>query len=159
MKSDYHKSVVQRLADKGLEIPEAMAPAANYVPFKIAGDQLYISGQLPALADGTLVKGICGDDISTEDAVVGAERCAINILAQAAAAVGDFDKIEGLTKLVGFVASTSSFGEQPVVVNGASNLMVEALGERGKHARSAVGMVSLPFGVVCEVEAIFQFKS
>ena len=158
MTSDYMKEVESRLAERGMSIPEAMAPAANYVPFKIAGNALYVSGQLPA-ADGNMVKGICGDNISTEDAAKGAELCALNILAQAKAAVGDLDKLEGLTKLVGFVASTADYGEQPAVVNGASNFMVEILGDRGRHARSAVGMASLPFGVTVEVEAIFELKA
>lgn len=158
MTSAYMKEVEARLEERGLTIPEAMAPAANYVPFKRAGDALYVSGQLPA-ANGEMVKGICGSTISTEDAAKGAELCALNILAQAKAALGDLDRIEGLTKLVGFVASTPDFGEQPVVVNGASNFMVEILGDRGRHARSAVGMAALPFGVVVEVEAIFQIKT
>lgn len=157
--SVYHQEVEQRLADMGLALPEAMAPAANYVPFKIAGTTLYISGQLPAKPDGSLVKGICGETIGTEDGFRAAGYCALNLLAQAKAAVGDFDKIASLSKLVGFVASSSSYEEQPAVVNGASNLMVEILGERGRHARSAVGMVSLPFGVAVEVEAIFELKS
>ncbi len=158
MTSDYMKEVESRLAERGMSIPEAMAPAANYVPYKIAGNALYVSGQLPA-ADGEMVKGICGDNISTEDAAKGAELCALNILAQAKAALGDLDKLEGLTKLVGFVASTPEYGEQPAVVNGASNFMVEILGDRGRHARSAVGMASLPFGVTVEVEAIFELKA
>ena len=159
MTSAYHAEVEQRLAALGITLPEAMAPAANYVPFKIAGNVLYVSGQLPADPDGNLIKGICGDDIETDAAAHAAERSAVNILAQAKAAIGDFDKLEGLTKITGFVASTPSFEGHPAVVNGASNLFVEALGERGRHARSAVGMSALPFHVVVEVEAIFQLKS
>lgn len=159
MTSAYHTEVEQRLKTLGLALPEAMAPAANYIPFKIAGNALYVSGQLPVAADGTLIKGTCGKNIETAAAAQAAERSALNILAQAKVAVGDFDRIEGLTKITGFVASTPDFGDHPAVVNGASNLMIEALGERGRHARSAVGMVALPFGVAVEVEAIFQLKA
>jgi len=158
MTSTYHTEVEQRLQNLGITLPPAMAPAANYVPFKIAGKVLYISGQLPMGADGQLIKGTCGKNIETEAAAHAAERSAVNILAQVKAAIGDFDKLEGLSKLTGFVASTADFEAHPAVINGASNLMVEALGERGRHARSAVGMVALPFNVVVEVEAIFQLK-
>lgn len=159
MTSSYHQDVEKKLQALGLTLPEAMAPAANYVPFKIVGTILYVSGQLPAEADGNLIKGICGDDIGAEEGAKAARRCALNLLAQAKAAIGDFDRLAGLSKITGFVASTASFGEQPAVVNGASDLMVEALGERGRHARSAVGMASLPFGVAVEVEAIFELKA
>ncbi|MEM8837975.1 MAG: RidA family protein [Pseudomonadota bacterium] len=158
MPSDYHASVEKRLAEAGLQLPKAMAPAANYVPYKIAGDQLYVSGQVSATSDGTLIKGRCGDDISLEDAVKAAETCALNLLAQAQAAVEDFDRIEGLTKLTAFVQSTPDFGDQPKVVNGASDLFVAVLGDRGRHARSAVGMAALPFGVAVEIDAVFQLK-
>lgn len=159
MTSAYHAEVEERLSALGITLPEAMAPAANYVPFKIAGNVLYVSGQLPAEADGSLIKGTCGKDIEAEAAAHAAGRCAVNILAQVKAAIGDFDKLEGLSKITGFVSSTPDFESHPVVVNGASNLLVEALGERGRHARSAVGMVALPFNVAVEVEAIFQLKS
>lgn len=159
MASAYHGEVEKRLEDMGIQLPEAMAPAANYVPFKIAGHQLYISGQLPTNTNGDLIQGICGDTIETKDAADAARRSAINILSQVKAAIGDFDTLVGLTKITGFVASTPTFEEHPAVVNGASNFFVEALGERGRHARSAVGMSALPFNVVVEVEAIFQLKS
>ncbi|MEP3525731.1 MAG: RidA family protein [Hyphomicrobiales bacterium] len=159
MTSTYHAEVEQRLKALGITLPEAMAPAANYVPFKIADNVLYISGQLPTAPDGNLIKGTCGNNIETEAAAHAAERSAVNILAQVKAAIGDFDKVEGLSKITGFVASTADFEAHPVVVNGASNLFVEALGDRGRHARSAVGMAALPFNVVVEVEAIFQLKS
>jgi len=158
MTSTYHTEVEQRLQNLGITLPPAMAPVANYVPFKIAGKVLYISGQLPMGADGQLIKGTCGKDIETEAAAHAAQRSAVNILSQVKAAIGDFDKLEGLSKLTGFVASTADFETHTAVVNGASNLMVEALSERGRHARSAVGMVALPFNVVVEVEAIFQLK-
>ncbi|MBA4783073.1 MAG: RidA family protein [Rhizobiales bacterium] len=159
MTSNYHAEVEKRLADQGITLPEAMAPAANYVPFKIAGTMLYVSGQLPMGADGQLIKGTCGRDIDTAGAAEAAKRCALNVLAQARAALGDFDRIVGLSKITGFVSSTGDFLEHPAVVNGASNLFVDALGERGRHARSAVGLAALPFGVAVEVEAIFEIKA
>lgn len=159
MASAYHQDVEDRLKEIGLTFPEAMAPAANYVPVKVAGTALYVSGQLPMDASGELIKGICGHTITAEAAAEGAKWCALNILAQVKAAIGDFDQLKGATKLTGFVASTPEFSNQPAVVNGASNLMVELLGERGRHARSAVGMAALPFGVCVEVEAIFELKA
>lgn len=158
MISTYHQQVEGRLTSLGFNLPESRAPAANYSPFKLAGHVLYISGQLPADSNGDLIKGICGASINVEDGMKAAELCALQLLAQAKAAVGDFDRIDGLTKIVGFVASTPDFEQQPQVINGASNLLVEALGERGKHARSAVGVAALPLGIAVEIEAIFELK-
>lgn len=159
MPSAYHAEIEKRLDDLGLQLPEAMAPAANYVPFKIAGTQLYISGQLPTDTSGNLIKGTCGQTIETQAATHAAERSAINILSQVKAAIGDFGRLEGLTKITGFVSSTATFEDHPAVVNGASNLFVDVLGERARHARSAVGVSALPFNVAVEIEAIFQLKS
>ncbi|MEI2384151.1 RidA family protein [Breoghania sp. JC706] len=148
--------IEKRLADLGIVLPSPAAPAANYVPFVVSGLHLYISGQLPFGASGALIKGRCGEDLSVEDGQKAARLCAINLLAQAKAATGDLGRIARLVKLTGFVNSTPDFTDQPKVVNGASDLMVEALGDKGKHARSAVGVAALPLGVAVEIEAIFE---
>ncbi|TNE68161.1 MAG: RidA family protein [Rhodobacteraceae bacterium] len=145
-----------KLSDLGLTLPDAPAPAANYVPFVQNGQQLFISGQISSGPAG-LICGKLGADLDTEAGAKAAERCALALLAQANAAVGgDFSKVKRLVKLVGFVNSTPEFTEQPKVINGASDLMVAVMGEAGRHARSAVSAASLPLGVAVEIEAIFE---
>jgi len=141
----------------GLDLPNAAAPAANYVPFTVSGKQVFISGQLP-MRDGNVVYvGRLGDQASMEDGEAAAALCALNILAQAKNACGgDLSKLARCLKLGGFVACTPDFTDHPKVVNGASNLIAEAMGEAGQHARFAVGVASLPFGAAVEVEAIFE---
>ncbi len=140
----------------GITLPEAAAPAANYVPFVKTGNQLFVSGQLPML-DGKIAKtGKVGADLSIEDGIEAARLCAINLLAQAKAATGDLSKIVRLVKIVGFVNSNGDFGDQPKVINGASDFMVAAMGEAGRHARSAVSAGALPFNAAVEIEAIFE---
>ncbi|MGB0659259.1 MAG: RidA family protein [Mangrovicoccus sp.] len=147
-----------RLESLGITLPEAATPAANYVPYVLVGDLLHVSGQLPGPA-GAWTTGKLGADLDTAAGAQAAQACAINLLAQAKAACGgDWDRLVRLVKLVGFVNSTPDFGEQPLVVNGASDFMVEALGDAGRHARSAVSAASLPFGVAVEIEAIFQLR-
>lgn len=148
-----------RLADLGIELAAPPAPAANYVPYVIAGDMVFVSGQIPMTAAGidTLIKGKVGADIDVEGATVAARQCAINLLAQVKVACGgDLDRLVRVVKLTGFVNSVPEFGEQPKVVNGASDLLVEVLGDKGRHSRSAVSAGSLPFGCAVEVEGIFQ---
>lgn len=149
-------SIANRLNALGIALPSPAAPAANYVAFVRSGSHLYISGQLPMGPDGIEYQGRCGDGVGIDDGAAAARLCAINVLAQAQAALGDLESIARLVKITGFVNSTADFGDQPKVVNGASDLFVDVLGERGRHARSAVGVVSLPFGVAVEVEAIFE---
>lgn len=146
----------QKLGEMGIVLPKASAPAANYVPFTIAGNILTISGQLPMGPEGLAYKGKLGKDASIEDGQASARLCAINILAQAKAALGSLDRIAQVIKIQGFVNATDDFGDHPAVVNGASDLLVEALGDAGKHARAAVGMSSLPFGASVEVDAIIE---
>lgn len=147
-----------RLAELGIELPQASAPAANYVPFVQDGNTLYVSGQIPIGPDG-LLKGKLGDDYSVEQGAAAARTCGLALLAQVRAACGgDLDRLDQVLKLTGFVNSTPDFGDQPKVVNGASDLMVEILGDRGRHSRSAVSAASLPFGVAVEVEGIFRLK-
>lgn len=145
-----------KLAALGVTLPSPVAPAANYVPAVRSGQHLYVSGQLPIGPEGLTLKGTLGAGVSIEDAQAAAKLCAINILAQARAALGDLDNIARIVKLTGFVASTADFGDQPKVVNGASDFLAEALGDKGRHARSAVGVAALPFGAAVEVEAIIE---
>lgn len=142
------------LAKIGLQLPAAPSPAANYAPTLIAGPFLYISGQLAKAADGNLVTGRLGDTLTLEQGVAAARLCALNILAQAQAALGTLDRVAAVVKLSGYVAATPEFGEHPKVVNGASDLMVEVLGEKGRHTRAAVGVASLPLNSAVEIDAI-----
>ena len=143
-----------RLAELSIDLPTAAAPAANYVPSVNQDGMLYISGQLP-MRDGTLFfQGKCGRDLDLANAREAARLCGINIIAQAKAALGDLDRVNRIVKLTGFVNGTAEFDQQPQVINGASDLMVEVFGDSGRHARSAVGVASLPFGVAVEIEAI-----
>lgn len=140
----------------GITLPDAPAPAANYVPYVVAGNMVYVSGQLP-LVDGKLsVTGHVGKNVSTEEAAGQARLCAINLLAQLKAACGgDLSRVKQVVKLGGFVACTDDFTDQPEVINGASGLMVEVFGDAGRHARFAVGSNTLPRGTCVEVEGTF----
>ena len=145
-----------KLHNLGVQLPEAPAPAANYVPFVQVGDIVYVSGQISTGPDG-LIKGKLGDNMTTEQGAEAAKVCAINLLAQVKAACGgDLNRLVRVVKLTGFVNSTSDYTEQPQVINGASNFIGEALGDAGKHARAAVSAAALPFGVAVEIEGIFQ---
>ncbi|MEF3048698.1 RidA family protein [Pseudotabrizicola sp. L79] len=145
-----------RLAELGVTLPDAPAPAANYVPWVISGNTVYISGQISQNANG-MIKGKLGADLTIEDGAEAAKCCAISLLAQLKAATGGkIDRMVRLVKLVGFVNSTADFTDQPKVINGASDFFVAALGDAGRHARSAVSAASLPFGVAVEIEAIFE---
>ncbi|MEO1733516.1 MAG: RidA family protein [Pseudomonadota bacterium] len=151
-------SIEAKLTDMGIELPNAPAPAANYVPFVQVGDLVHISGQISADADGMII-GKLGDDMSIEAGAAAARTCAISLLAQLKAACdGDIDRKVRVVKLTGFVNSTADFGDQPKVINGASDFLVEVLGDAGRHARSAVSAASLPFGVAVEIEGIFQIS-
>jgi enamine deaminase RidA (YjgF/YER057c/UK114 family) len=148
--------IERRLGELGLTLPEAPAPAANYVPYVRVGDLLFVSGQISQGPEG-LIKGRLGGDMDVTAGAAAAKRCALSLLAQARAACGgDLDRVVRVVKLTGFVASTPEFTDQPKVVNGCSDLMVEVFGEAGRHSRSAVGAPALPLGVAVEIEAIFQ---
>ncbi|RNJ42917.1 hypothetical protein B5V01_17370 [Mesorhizobium erdmanii] len=152
------ETIEKRLSDLGVTLPVAAAPAANYVPYCRSGNLLFTAGQLP-LKDGKLqASGLLGRDVDTASGKEAAKYCAINILAQAKAALGDLEKISRLVKITVFVASAADFVEQHLVANGASDFLVAALGERGKHARSAVGTASLPLNAAVEIEAIFEVE-
>lgn len=151
-------SAEARLLALGLELPEAPQPVANYVPFLLSGDQLFISGQISKAADGRVMTGVLG---ATADVAAGhdaAKLCALNILAQAKAALGDLDRIVQVLRLTGFVASAPGFADQPKIVNGASDLMVAVLGDAGRHTRSAVGVTGLPMGAAVEIDAILRVR-
>jgi enamine deaminase RidA (YjgF/YER057c/UK114 family) len=146
-----------QLAELGIAIPTPATPAANYVPYVKSGNLVFVSGQIP-MVDGKIEGvGIVGKDMTTDDARKIAEICAKNLIAQAKAACGgDLDKVVRVVKLGGFVRCTPDFTEQPEVVNGASDLMVSVFGDKGRHARFAVGTNALPRGVSVEVEAVFE---
>ncbi len=150
-------SVIEtRLAELGVTLPDAPAPAANYVPFVQTGNLVHVSGQISANADG-MIKGKLGADMDIDAGAAAARACAVSLLAQLKAACGgDIDRLVRVVKLVGFVNSTPDFGDQPKVINGASDFMVASLGDKGRHARSAVSAASLPFGVAVEIEGIFE---
>jgi enamine deaminase RidA (YjgF/YER057c/UK114 family) len=147
-----------RLADLGVTLPDAPAPAANYVPFVTVGTVVYVSGQISQDANG-LIKGRLGDDITVPEGAAAAQRCAISLLAQLRNACGgDFSRLVRVIKLTGFVNSTPDFTDQPKVINGASDFLVSVLGDAGRHARSAVSAASLPLGVAVEIEAMFEIR-
>jgi enamine deaminase RidA (YjgF/YER057c/UK114 family) len=153
------KIAEDRLAGNGITLPAVTAPVANYVPAVISGNTLYISGQLPVL-DGVMTKGHLGKDVTIEQGYAAARVCALNIIAQARAALGgDLDRVRRCVKISGFVASVPEFTDHPKVINGASDLIVAAFGEAGKHARAAVGVAALPLGAAVEVEAVFEVEA
>ena len=150
--------IEERLAAMGLRLPEPAAPLAAYVPFVRAGDLLHVSGQI-ARDEGGVIRGMLGADMDAPAGAAAARWCALHLLAQVRAACeGDWGRLLRVVKLTGFVASQPSFLDQPKVVNGASELLVEVLGERGRHARSAVGVAALPLGAAIEVEGVFLLR-
>lgn len=149
-------TIEQKLADRGLVMPSAAAPLANYVPHIKSRNLIFISGQLP-MRDGEVVQGKLGDTMTTEEGAEAAALCALGITAQIKSALGgDFGRIRDLLKLEGFVNATPDFTEHPEVLNGASDLMGELFCQRGQHCRTAVGVSSLPRGAAVEVAAIFS---
>lgn len=150
--------IEEKLASMGVTLPNAPAPAANYVPFVKVGDIVYISGQISNDENGLII-GKLGDTMDVAAGAAAARRCAINLLAQVKAACGgDLGQLVRVVKLTGFVNSTADFTNQPQVINGASDFLVEVLGEAGRHSRSAVSAAALPLGVAVEIEGIFQVK-
>ncbi|MCC7250398.1 RidA family protein [Hyphomicrobium sp.] len=147
-------TIEARLAELGISLPAAPNPVANYVPYIVSGNLLLISGQIAKAADGTIVTGALGRDVSLEDGQAAARLCALNILAQASAALGSLDRIGQVLRLTGFVNAAPEFTDHPKVVNGASDLMVDVLGDKGRHTRAAVGVSGLPMNSAVEVDAI-----
>jgi enamine deaminase RidA (YjgF/YER057c/UK114 family) len=151
-------SIEARLQELGIVLPEVSPPLASYVPVMVQGDLAFVSGQLPFI-DGEVVTGTLGKDVDLDRAIAAARACGLMILAQLRTAVGSLDKVERVVKLGGFVASTPDFTDQHKVVNGASDLMFEVLGDKGRHARAAVGVPSLPVGAAVEVDAVIALGS
>ncbi|MEL7232732.1 MAG: RidA family protein [Pseudomonadota bacterium] len=147
-----------RLETLGINLPDAMAAVANYVPFVLSGNHLYISGQISSGADG-LVLGRLGDDMDLEAGQAAARLCGINLIAQCKAALGDLTKVKRVVKLGGFVSAAPDFTAIPQVINGCSDLMVEVFGEAGRHARSAVSCPVLPLGVAVEIDGVFEVET
>ncbi len=152
-------SIDQRLADRGIVLPEPAAPVAAYVPAVECGGLLHISGQISFAEDGSLIKGRLGEDMDLDAGIAAARRCGIMLLAQIRAALGSLERVERVVKLGVFVNSSPAFTDQPKVANGASELMQEVFGETGRHARSAVGVAVLPLGVAVEIDAIIAVKA
>jgi enamine deaminase RidA (YjgF/YER057c/UK114 family) len=146
-----------RLAELGIELPEAVAPVANYVPYVVVGNTIFTAGQITLVGTEVKYAGILGQDISIEDGYKAARLCGLNLLAQVKAACGgDLDRVKRVVKLGGFVRCVPEFVDQPKVINGASDLMVEVFGDAGRHARFAVGAASLPLGAAVEIDSIFE---
>lgn len=150
-------SVKDRLEELGIELPEPVAPVANYVPFVRAGNLIAVSGQVSIAPGGKKISGRVPDEVSLEHAVEAARMCGINIIAQLNAALdGDLERVKRVVRLGAFVRCADDFTDQPKVANGASDLMVEVFGGKGRHARAAVGVNALPLGVAVEVDAIVE---
>lgn len=151
-------SIETRLSTLNITLPDAPAPAANYVPFVQTDNLLFVSGQISAGPEG-LIRGRLGDDLDVAAGAAAARACGLSLLAQARAALGSLDRVARVVKLTGFVNSTPEFTDQPEVINGCSDLMVEIFGDKGRHARAAVSAAALPRGVAVEVEAVFEIAA
>lgn len=151
-------TIEDRLRQLGIELPAAPPPGGNYVSAVKSGNHLYVSGQLPTFDGRLMASGVLGRDIDVTAAARGARQCAINILGHVKTAAGDLERIRRVVKLTVFVASASDFTEPHLVANGASDFLVELLGEQGRHARSALGVATLPLGAAVEVEAIIELE-
>lgn len=151
--------IEKKIAELNIILPSAVAPAANYVPYILSGKQVVISGQLPVKEGKFIYPGKLGAEVAIEQGQEAARLCGLNLLAQLKAACGgDLDRVKQCVRLGVFVASAPGFTDQPKVANGVSDLMVQVLGEKGKHARAAVGVAELPFGVAVEVDAVFELE-
>jgi len=152
-------SILERIAELGLTLPEPAAPVAAYVPVVETNGLLHISGQLPFREDGSLITGRLGETVDVEGGRAAAERCGLMLIAQIRAALGgDLERVERIVRLGAFVSSTADFTDQPKVANGASELMAAVFGDAGRHARSAVGVPVLPLGAAVEVDAIVAVR-
>lgn len=150
--------VEQRLQELGIELPPVPSPAGNYVHAVQNGNLLFLSGKGPRNADGSAPTGKVGRDVTTEEAYTHARTVGLTLIAVLKETLGDLDRVARVVKVLGMVNAAPDFGEQPQVINGCSDLMVQVFGDRGRHARSAVGMGSLPGGITVEIEAIFEVQ-
>tara|TARA_B100002051_G_C16307900_1_gene426060 strand:- start:135 stop:599 length:465 start_codon:yes stop_codon:yes gene_type:complete len=149
----------ENIKNLGLNIPELPKALANYVPYKLVGNTIYISGQAPAQNGEIIYRGKVGSDITVEDGIDAAKLCVINIIAAVKKGLdGDWDKLDSFVKLTGYVNCQDNFTDQPKVINGASDMLVDIFGEQGRHARVAVGSNALPLGIAVEIDAIVQLK-
>jgi enamine deaminase RidA (YjgF/YER057c/UK114 family) len=151
-------SAETRVVELGLEVPPAPQPIGNYVPFRLAGNLLFLSGVGPRRADGAMIAGKVGADLSVEQGQAAARQCGLNLLANMRAALGSLDRVDTIVKVLGMVNATPEFGEHPKVIDGCTDLLVQVFGDTGRPARSAVGMGSLPRNIAVEVEAIVLVK-
>lgn len=151
-------TIEQRLKDLGIELPEVSTPAGSYVPWVRTGDLLLVSGQIPFREDGSVIAGQVGAEVSVEEAQDAARRAGLSVIAVARAALESLDDVVRVVRVGAFVNAGPEFTQQSQVTNGCSNLMVEVWGERGRHARAAVGVSSLPLGAAVEVDAIFEVR-
>ncbi|HEV7265073.1 MAG TPA: RidA family protein [Falsiroseomonas sp.] len=151
-------SAEKRLAELGIELPSPPAPLANYVPWRIGGGLLFLSGVGPRRADGTSITGVLGAELDVKAGYEAARLCGLNLLANMRTALGTLDRVDTILKVLGMVRATPEFGDQPEVINGCTDLFVEVLGAAGRPARSAVGMGSLPRGIAVEIEAVVLIR-
>ncbi len=151
-------SAEARLAALGLELPNPPVPMANYVPWRIGGGLLFLSGVGPRRADGSSITGVLGAGMSVEEGYAAARLCGLNLLANMRSALGSLDRVDTILKVLGMVRGTLEFGGHPEVINGCTDLFVEVFGDNGRPARSAVGMGSLPRGIAVEIEAVVLIK-
>lgn len=153
-------NIEARLAELGVELPNAAAPAGAYVPYVKSGNLIFVAGQITLWNGEIRHRGRLGDDMSVNEGYAAARMCGLNLIAQVREACdGDLDRVARVVRLGGFVQSTADFTDQPKVINGASDLMVEVFGDAGRHARAAVGTISLPLGVSVEVDGIFEIAA
>jgi len=149
----------ENIKNLGLKIPDLPKALANYVPYKIVGKTMYISGQAPVKNGELIYKGKVGSDITVEDGIEAAKLCVINIIAGVKTGIeGDWDKLDSFVKLTGYVNCQNNFTDQPKIINGASNMLVDIFGDQGRHSRVAVGSNALPLGIAVEIDAIVQLK-
>ena len=150
--------IEERLIELGLSVPEVPKPVAAYIPAQKTGNVIFTAGQLPMVNGELISKGLLGQDVEIEQAYKAARICTLNALAAIKGLIGDLDQIQQIVRVVGYVASVPTFTQQPAVVNGASELLLEIFGENGKHARSAVGMAVLPMNASVEIELTVEVK-
>ena len=153
------ENIAQRLSQLGIKLPNTAVPAGSYVPYVLEKNLLWISGQVPFWNGKVKYRGKVSSEVSMDDAIMAARLCGLNILAQIKTALGDLNRVEQMIKLSGFVNSSSDFTDHPIVINGASDLMVDVFGELGSHTRVAVGASSLPLNSTTEVDALVRVRS
>ena len=152
--------IATRLAQLGITLPDAAAPVGNYLPYVISGSQVFLSGQIGMEGGKPKVLGRLGESLGLDEGYAAARQCGLNLISQVKAACGgDLDRVRRVIRLSGFVCCTAEFTDQPKVLNGASDLMVEVFGELGRHVRTAVGVPSLPLGVAVEIDGVFEIES